>query len=338
MPESTRVPSVRRTVPLGEAVQVGRSVAARQWSELAPLVNYLRGRGSVLIPGHAPMLIVDAAGSLGPTNRNLRYRTRPSGRAIARVWLFELVGNTGGDRATVSVGASTISVAVGPLTSSADRAFLLVETASKTTAISSMTVALAAVSGAVQIVGVTCWELPRAQLTKDATDLGIDLGTLDSGRPILDRDYESVAGVCEALASADGRRVGLVSWWGPQLQFASGTYESVFELPIRIVPPRVGMGDSIRSCQWTLYAWCDVGTTGDARIVTDTGAVSGLASITATTGTWLDPGARAFRCEQAGTVDGLPSGTWPTVQLEVRRASGAGNVYVQGFNLYDGLW
>lgn len=338
MPVATRVPQIRRVVPLGAPVQVGKAVAARQWSELGPLVNYLRGKGAVLVPGHSPMVGVDAGISTGfPAFQALVYRTRPSGRAILRVWAVEVLGVPSGSATITPSGGSAFLVSAGPATTAPNRVFVLTEPATKTTAITGLGLSVQAVSGAVQVVGVTCWELSRAQLSRDATDLGIDLGSLDAGRPILDRPYESVAGVARALGAADGRRVGLASWCGEPILVTSGTFVGMFALPLRIVPPRVGPNDTTRGCSWNVLAFCDVGTTGEARVLTDTGATSAALAITATSATWLD-GTVAVRCEDRTTSDGLPGGTWPTAQLQVRRVSGAGNVRIQGFNIYDGLW
>lgn len=340
MPVATRVPPVRRDVSL-EGVEVGRAVAALTWASLGELAQYVRGRGAVLVPMHCPNVILDAAARGGyPSSTTLAYRTQPSGRAVGRIWALEVlaVGGTTG-RATVTPAAGTArEVSAGPLTSSAERTFVLLETPAKGTTVDTVGLSITATAGRLVIVGVACWELPRAQLTKDATDLGLDLGTVDPDRPIWARDYESVNGVARAIAASDGRRVGLASWCGPRLTFASGTFADAFELPLRVVPPRVGPSDVTRLCSWDAIAWCDASTAGEIRIVTSSGTSSAVA-VTATSAWWLSAVQTfAIACEDASDPFGLPGGTFATVQVEVRRTSGAGNVYLAGFNLWDGAW
>jgi hypothetical protein len=343
MPEATRVPPVRRIVPIDATVQVGKAVSSTQWSSLAELTNYLRGRGVMIVPSQAPIVGADSTGGVSvpglSTTVTIGYRVRPSGRAIARVWAFEVIGAiAAGGRGTITVNGQSVAVSAGNLTAQPDRVFVLVETASKTSALTDLDVTLQATSGALYLTSVTCWELPRAQLTKDATDLGVDLGTLDPRRPIIDRDYESVAGVCEAIAGADGRRGTLVAWCGRLVETTSATFTDVFELPARIVPPKVGRNDTTRTVSWSVFAACDVGTTGEARVVDGLGVASAALAITSTTGAWLD-GSKAFRCEDLSQANGLVGGlTFETVQLQIRRTAGAGKVYVARFTARDDTW
>lgn len=341
MPLATRVPQARRIVPIGADVRVGRAVSARPWGELAALVQYLRGRGAVLVTGHAPNVHVDATGQTAfPTSEVLRYRTQPTGRAIARVWAVEVLGAgaSGGAASLTSGSGPTLVATAGTGTDARGRVYVLVETATKTTSTSELTLTIGALSGQLRVVGVTCWELPRAQLTKDATDLGIDLGTIDPDRPIWDRDYESVNGVCEALAGADGRRVALASWSGFECETSSTSYVDAFTVPLRIVPPKIGPTDTTRTCTWDIRAWCDGGTTGDARIVDAASGASSALSIGSSTPGWRGTGTKSFLCEDLAQATGLPSGSFETVQLQVRRTSGAGKVYWDGWVLFDGAW
>jgi hypothetical protein len=343
MPIATRVPSVRRIVPISDSVQVGKAVASAQWSSLGELANYLRGHGVMIVPSQTPIVGADSTGGVSvpglSTTVTIGYRVRPSGRAIARVWAFEVIGAiAAGGRGTITVNGQSVAVSAGNITADPNRVFVLFETATKTSSLTDLDVTMQATAGALYLTSVTCWELPRAQLTKDATDLGVDLGTLDPRRPILDRDYESVAGVCEALAGADGRRGTLVAWCGRLVETTSGSFVDVFELPARIVPPKVGYSDTTRTVSWSVYAACDVGTTGEAQVVDGLGGASTALSITSTTGAWLD-GSKSFRCEDISQSNGLISGlTFETIQLQIRVASGAGKVYVTRFTARDDTW
>jgi hypothetical protein len=330
MPAATRVPSRRVELPLDD-VKVGLDPRSRFWNDLGALVNYVRGVGSVLVPAHCP-LITKTSGS-----ESLLYRVRPSGRAVTRVWVVKIrAGATPSASATVAADGETArSVVASAYTTEGDGIVVLASgTATKTEAESTLTLTVTWVSGTVIIDSVECWELPRAQLTKDATDLGIDLGSLEPDRPILDRDYESVGAIDAALQPANGRRCGLMSWWGPTATFT--TADTLFESAVRIVPPKVGRSDTTRTCDWNVYARVTNGTTtGRVRVVRRDGTASAWVNITSTSFGWIT-GTHAFECEDMADAEGIPAGGFETVNFELERTAGAGSIEVTGANVFDG--
>lgn len=329
---STRVPASRRQVGMGD-VKVGLDVSARHWSQLGELANYLRGRGSVLIPGNAPVVTVAAGGST-----TLRYRVAPSGRAIARLWYTEIVSASATQPARATISVTGDSMDINSTLNS--EGWLLETPVSKGTAEVELALTVACNAASLQSVivqSVHCWELHRAQLTKDATDLAVDLSTLEYNRPIWDRDYEAIAAVADSIAASNGRRCGLVSWYGPEASF-SGAAADLFELPIRVVPPKIGASDTTRTCTWNVYAYCSDGTTAGTVVVRDAAGVdSGALTVTAgtTSPTWFTGGSKSLLCEDLSQTDGLPSGAYETVQVRCARTAGAGSVRLIGFNLYD---
>lgn len=273
----------------------------------------------------------------------LTWRVQPAGRAVTRVWAVEVLGISFADyiggRVQLTPGSGTpVTVTVGPGTALRQREVVLIETVSKSASLATPSLSAVGLDGAVEIRSVKCWELPRVLLSKDATDLGVDLGSLDPDRPIAARDYESVFAVHEAIRTADGRRGALVSWRGLTVQTSSASYVNCFQLPIRMVPPRVSPSSTSRLCSWDVYAWCDSGTTGDARVVDRSGVASATLPVASTTQSWRGPGTKLFLCEDPGDPNGLPGGSYETVQLQIRRLTGAGNVYVSGLCVWDGPW
>lgn len=338
MPFSTRVPPLRRIVPIDRDQQVGFAVSARPWGELALLANYIRGRGAVLIPSHGPMLTVFDTGS--PSTRTLRWRTKPSGRAILRVWEIEILGMSGsgvaGCEATITIGGGPpMTVGASQSFVTTGRTFFYYETAAETTSVTELTLTITAVLGFTKLTKVACWELPRAQLSKNATEVGIDLSTIDPDRLIIDLSNESISGIGRSIAASDGRRIGLVSWAGA-VQVASTTFVPVFQFPIPIVPPKVG-NVSTRNLSWDIYARADSGTTGEARVVSSIPSTSANLLINTTSNAWRGPGTGLFLCEDLTHVDGLPSGNYETVQLEVRSTAGI-FVHIESFCLWDDTW
>jgi len=330
MSYATRVPNRRPEFSL-EDVKIGLDPRARLWTELGALCNWIRGTGSVLVPAHCPV-ITKTSGT-----ETLQYRVAPSGRAIARVWIVKLrAGAVPSARATVSADGTSVAVVASAYTTEADGIAVVVGTASKTSSATTISCTVTWTSGTVIIDSLECWELPRAALTKDATDLAVDLGSLEPDRPIIDRDYESVDAIGVALAASDGRRCGLMAWWGPTATFT--TAATLFEGGVRIVPPKIGVSDTTRTCTWNAYARVTSGTTtGRVRVVDALGGTSAWVNITSTSFSFLE-GTHAFRCEDLSTADGLPGTGWETVNFEFERTAGTGSIEVTGCGVYDGAW
>lgn len=333
MPFNTRVPPRRRIVPIGEDEQIGKSIAARPWSELALLANYVRGRGSMLIPNHSPMVLCASAGTATQT---LRWRTQPSGLAVTRVWAVEIAGAAVTNEGTVSINGGPSKAITPKLVTGPDSTFEFLETATKTTATTELTLTATATRGAFRISKVACWELPRAQLTENATDLGVALNSLDYNRPIMALPNNGVMGLARSIAASNGRRVGIVSWAG-RVRVFDDVYTPIFTFPIRIVPPKMDLS-TLRTLQWDVYASADSGATGQARVVTSTLSTSSPLAINSTSLAWRGPGAHNFLCEDLTQIDGLPSGLYETVQLEVRSTVNGIFVNVESFVVWDGLW
>lgn len=322
----------RARLPL-DGLRVGLEPTSLFWADVAETVNYLRGTGITLVPAHFPGV------ELASGSETLRYRVLPSGRAVTRVWVVRIRAlDPPRAVATVSADGSTARTIVGSaLIGDPGATAVIVADVAKASVATEITCTVTWVEGTVIIDSVECWELPRAALTLDATDLGVDVRSLEPGRPIVDRDYESLGGIGVALAGADGRRGGLLSWWGPVCNFTAAA--SLFETGIPVVPPKVAPGDTTRSAvPWNVYARVSAGgTTGRVRAVDAAGGVSAWVSITGTSYGWIE-GTIDLLCEDMTAADGLPGAGWETLNFEFERTAGTGTIQTTGANAYDPTW
>lgn len=349
MSSDRAVPTLRPNVSLA-GLKVGEPVRAADWADMARLMNWVRGRGRCLVPEGLSLIQVE-----DNTSETLRFRTHPSGVAVDRVWVLSARSVSAPSAAartlqfTVQAGSSPVSQVYSRRSyDSADRdtsppIVYIEENVTKSAALTELTLTVA-VSDAgalttpkfLEVSSVGCWELPRAQLSQSSADLGVSLDSFYPRRPIYEATYEGLRALAAPLAEPV-RRIGLVGHWHPEGQVSSGAYVDIYELPIPVVPSKDLIADTTRTCTWDVYAWASDGATaGDFRIVTDTGATATISvPLGGTTGAWRGTGTIAIRCEDLTTSDGVPGGTYPTVQLQVRRTAGGGTIRWKGFDLWE---
>lgn len=335
MTTPTRVPSFRG-IPQTEHVKVGAATRAADWLELAKLAQWVRARGRVLVPlGRCKVAL-----GTSPTSRIFRYRTKPSGRAIARVWVLHVRSTTPSNGfATFTLQAGTGPTSGGFLvnTRSFDATPIhYVEPCAKTTSTTDLAMTVARLDGSLEVLSVGCWELPRAALTKDATDLAIDLDTFWARRPIYEGDYVNTRAIAASLGDTDGRRIGHFGQAFEMARTTSAAYVDVFVKAPRIVPRQDRRGTTSQVLAWDVYAWVSAGgTTGQFRVNSTAGSSSVL-SVSSTTPAWLGPQATAaISNEDLTEPNGHRGGSPDTVQLQVRRTAGAGEIRFESFCVWE---
>lgn len=337
MTSDGRVPLDRPPIEIAE-IATKAPVRARTWGDMAALAHWVAGRGTMLVPQHRCMIGLNSAG----TNTNtLRYYVRPQGRAIARVWIFEVRGRPGfpglltfqpGTTFTVSpeypVEPEAFGTRMAPI--------VIVEGAGVETELTRSTTdaqiacAVECTAGQVLIVSCAVWEVPRAALGTDATDLGISRDTFFPRQPIERLDYASVGGVIDLardltfqVSDRPRTRSGHIARWGPLMEVSSGTATSLTVTDYYVVP---GL-DRAADTTTTLSAYFH-GFNGNGTIAAQWRVVCGSSGATAWQNlgigaSWTGPVTFTAKCEDPTTADGLRGGSPDTVRFEMRAPSGS---------------
>jgi hypothetical protein len=339
-------------------IATGAPVRAQTWSDMARLAHWVAGRGTVLVPQHKTMIRFDAAGFFGVTSATLRYMTRPQGRAIARVWVFEFRGHTGFP-GTVTIQPLEIPSAVSPPYTVEAPAYgtrmapiVVVEGAgveaelARSVSDQEITCEVVCTAGYVDLVSCAVWELPRAALTQDSTDLAIGLDGFFPRRPIQGGvDYQSIKGLFDltiGLTQLSGTRPrtksGHIGRWGPEMQSTSATAISLLEsgFDYRILGGKDRPSDTTTTLTAYIYAYYGGGSgtpSGDWRVVTGSGGASAWQPITNTSYAWLGPLTFTVTAEDPTTSYGVAS-SYDTLRFEVRSNSFA-TVYVSGWAVLE---
>jgi hypothetical protein len=336
----TRVPEFRTPVTL-EDFRVGRPVRATSWWDLAQLVQWVRGRGRTLVPQHAVRKTITSG------SQTFRWRTHPSGVAITRVWVADIRQDpttyvtSPGCAFTVQAGGASTSGTIYRSGRAIDSTTVVyLETGlTRSAALSELTYTVTQVSGRPTVESIGAWELPRAALAKDSTDLGISLDSFFPRRQIFEATYEGTRAVVLASAGSPGRRIGHVGWSaGYESLTSSGTFVSVFTNPHPIVPRIDRPADTTRVLAWDVYARVTDGTTsGEFRIAIGSGGASGTVAVPlgATSNAWRGTGSVSLKCEDLSTANGLRGGSYETVDLQLRRTAGAGQVGVTAYSVWE---
>ena len=345
------VPPNRPTISIADVV-VGAPVRAQTWHDMAKLAHWVAARGQVVVPVHQCGVEFSAA------SVTLRYKVPLSGRALGRVWVFDIraAGAVGSVAAfTIQAGAETTTythyveslggegIATAP--------FYVLEGAGSGTeltrsrATTEITVTITHVGGTLRIESVGCWELPRPALARDTTDLGTSLDSFFPRRPIFDASAsptsEAVSGVTalayDITTAARLRRIGHIARYGNPLLITSTSWVSLTVLPYRVVPRLDLPTDTTLPLTLDIYAKCSDGSTaGEYQIVNGAASVDGgtIAAGT-TTAAWIGDIELAFGCEDPTTADGLRSATYDTLDIQVKRTAGAGTISVYGWCAYE---
>lgn len=343
------VPYKRTQTRIGD-ILVGEPVRAQTWRELGMLLHWLRGHGSHIIPAHYPGLVINATS----TPETLNFRIEPQGLSIERVWVIQTRQGewTGaGVPAFLKItlpGGSTVTIGPPDRTGATFReiAIVLFETIAKSDSIANIALTFERVSGDVDVTieSVCAFDLPRAVLTLDGTDLGVDFETLRPGAAIFDSTNLSLGAVVENLAdrkTAPRRHLWMQST-SPLESDPGGAgnptaWVDLFALDIPILPRKVSTTDTTFVCDWNLYWHVSAGGTNfQARITTGNGPNIDVIQIAGVTSpTWGSDGAIELDAEDPGEDDGVPGGGLETVQIAVRRTAGTGKVTVYTTEVWE---
>jgi hypothetical protein len=301
-------------------VVTGRAVRAQTWLTAAQLLNWVGGRGSVLVPAYCPQ--TNNTIKAGET-RTLSYRVTPNGRAVRRVWLIETSGESD---LLIKPGSTTVTVS----STATPSTFTITEDlAAKSAATQTLTLIITSSASAseVTLMSVACYEAPRPSL--DAADYGVELLTEMVRAPIDSRASSSLGGIVDALALAPHRRhyVGHARAEEEAWSTTNAAYQPVLADGV-IVTRKLYPASVDGDVRWYFYVKADATTTGTIRVTASGGGGSVPVTIPASASwSWVSVD-HTHPCEDLSTADGLTGGTWPQYTVEFLRASGAGTVYL----------
>lgn len=331
----------KRTNPRYHEIQVGKAIRGRLWRELGLLLHWARAHGMHVVPAHHPGILVSPGGV-----EVLRYRVHPQGLAIARIWSIVLRAiDPGGSgtwpRATITypagLGEDRVPLIETGLALLGNETIYVEQLTAKSAALTTIELTLEHTGGAsgFWIESVSCCELPRAALTLDATDLGVNLETVFPTKPMFDAPNVSAGGIARGWAATQPRR-SLVQQWHAPVEITSSSWTNVFTLPHLILPRKDRRSDTTRELTWDCWAGADAGTKGEYRIVTGIDAnTDTLGVATGATAGWLGTSTVEARCEDLSEPDGLPGGSDESVTLQGRVTSGAGAITSRGFSVWE---
>ena len=328
-----------RTNPHRASIVASESTRSRLFRDSGLLLHWVRAHGLQLIPAHRPAV------ELAPTeSATLRYRVHPSGRAIARVWVLGLRQETatGSDQSVlldVSFPDSVVTMAPASVTAFGgiiSQRVYVEELTAKSGAAEDVELFVEHTTGTLDayIETVACFEVPRALLTLDENDRGVDLETVRPGAPMYAGEEASVLGLVTGWGDTRVQRTLWSQAW-PQIETTSGSFVDCFDLAVPVLPARRFASVSTALVEWWAYGSASNGTTaGEVRLASASGGTSTVSMPTGSaSGAWLARGVIELDCERLSDSEGLPSGGQEMVQLAFRRTAGAGSVRLQGIHV-----
>lgn len=340
----------RRLIAQHADIDAGRAVRAATWRDVALTANWTLGRGAMLVPAHAVGL------TLMPGNEyEFRYRVRPRPQAIERVWsIHSRVAGTGPAYLKVEVPSGSAPVELSPAPRRgvvyAFRASLVTETvAAPSSTEQTLTLAITPQLGSVIIDSISCWEVPRAELTTNSTDDGTDIAQINPGQPMRGSTVAQLAQVY-ADPTQIGRRASLWQWAVPvavngvtttsyakTITTSAPFSDDVFSLPIPMLARKIGRNDITSQVRAKVLAWVSSGT-GSVRLVSSKNGASGDVNISTTTPAWSSAITLDVDCEDLDSDDGRQTAatpTWDEVDLEARVTTAGPTLYIAAVSVWE---
>lgn len=300
-----------RTKPSYTLVNPGAPVrAAGTWREVADGVQWIAGKGACLVPWMNTSFQIAAA-----VTKTLRFRVRPRGKAIRRVWGLMLQPNTLSvdTSVTIRAPASTGTPVTVDLRHPGTfwQPFQYLENlAAKSSSEQEITIDITSTGGTTNVLGLQCYEEDRSALNDNATDYGISVETVTPRAPLIDVAQTSLRGIYDAFSNMDARRVGILHIAldsSEAFSQTSAAFQALTNLPYKIQVPKLNAGATTQAVSWSCYARMATsgGAGGSVRLATTTSGVTDTATITGTTFAWIPSRSINVACDNFATVDGF---------------------------------
>lgn len=333
MPLSTFVPL---TCPLVSSTAPTSRVPVRgvHWQDLGAAANHLLGRGGELIP---PAY----CGQAIATGSTTTYRVRlfPRVQTTHRAWFLHLTTTGSASITFTDISGGTHTATVASTITNYQRALMFIEeiAAPDSAEITAGTVSIASAAGAAYssctLRTISCFEIPRPELAKDALEYGVDLDTVGGGLPIYDGANESIGGIVAATTQAlsVAKRNGLFyALRGNVSPFnINGVgYTNLFAHDPVLLDRQLYRSETTRSALVRAYGITGATTTMDLRFTMASGATLTLSWSAGDTGSWKT-GNLAIHVEDLGDPTGIRSSIHDTCTIEGRRPSGSNAAQIE---------
>jgi hypothetical protein len=123
------------------------------------------------------------------------------------------------------------------------------------------------------------------------------------------------------------RRIGHIARWGYEMAITLTTGVALTTAPYRLLPRKTTPTSATKTVRARVYA-----ENGDFRVVAGVAGASAWTALPATYA-WSDPIDVAVNCESTSTVDGVPSGGYDTLSIEIRAK--VGTAKIRGWCVYE---
>ncbi len=323
------VVQVQRQEPSPDEMLSGGPISSgRQWYPAAFGSNWLAGQSAVLVPN----VVIDKSVVAGSTGV-LHFRALTRAIAIERVWMLRLrtaTTATATIKAPASTGASLV-VGVSPGRMALPIVYREI-LASQASALTDLTIEVAAATGDIEIDSLCCFELARIELDV----LGVDPQTERPRQSIYEgTGVESATGVIASLFTADPRRVGMFHWAVPVITpvTRNGAYTNLLTLAQPMLARKLSDGANSGVLNWSAYAKVNAGT-GEVRVSTSNSGVSDPVTVSVTSFAWTTAREIEIDCEDMSKNDGLPGGLWDDLQIQIR-GNGADTLSIAALSVWD---
>jgi len=320
----------------------GLPVSASEWGDLSAAQRWLLAKGRQIVPAFKP----EDDQLVKGTSHTYGMRIVPSLHAIQRVWSVTMRGAA---FASVTVEGSTRALPASPefsadyLSRHVTPSPVVINLGSQTLAESTTDLIIDSEEDGV-VDCISCVEIPRFYLDDGATELASPNAPFRSGQPITAAAFERLA----ATHQDDdyGRRVHL-HWAVPYKvnavtstsyarSSASTTWVDVLDVDQPILGRSLYTGDTTRTVTGRVLAWRSSSGVGQARLVSTSGGNgTAVALPLSTTPTWSDPFTVTVDAEDLTVADGRRGSAWDDIQVEFRRQSGSGTIYVASAIVYE---
>ncbi len=302
---TARVPHFKPELGGFDDMRSSEPVSGSDWSTLGYLANWQNGRGGQCIPWCAVGHEVASGGSA-----TLTFRHASKVQTVARVWSLNLLSDTDGATATITINGTNVGTVTPPRTRSERRSSytFVEERSSQVSSTTTSTVVVAATGGDILIESLGAYDDARRTLARDSTDYGVDVTTLAARQPIVAFDYQSIKGVCDAEKSLSSRRLGHFAWGVPTsaaISPGSTSFTALFDLPVT-VQSAIDGANTTENHAVMVYSRV-TGGTGQVRVVSAQASDTATISITRTSFGW-DTDDIEIETEDLSAANGRRSG------------------------------